>query len=67
VFDVGLQMGEFAWLHIAQRLTQGNSLQDAVQTANGDIDGAAPWFDANGNPVAPVHWKVVGDGTIKFY
>jgi hypothetical protein len=61
-------MGEFAWLHIAAHLNDipgVTTLRTAVDAANVDID-TQPWQDGNGTPVPPVHWKVIGDGTVHF-
>jgi hypothetical protein len=67
VQDIGLAMGEFAWLQIAKHLAEGgNNLQQAVDRANSDLDGKT-WKDGNGNVVPAVHWKVIGDGWIKFH
>jgi hypothetical protein len=62
-----MNMGEFAWLHIAQHLAEDKTtLQQAVDKANSDID-KVHWIDTNGNPLPAVHWTVVGDRTIQFY
>jgi hypothetical protein len=68
VQDIVLSMGEFAWLHITQRLVQGNNLQEAVTLANQDLDNnPGGWVNEHGNPVPIVHWKVIGDGSISFF
>jgi hypothetical protein len=60
--DVSLPMAEFAWLQIAQRLTQENSLAESVTLANADIDRKT-WR------VPVVHWKLTNPaaGQIRFY
>jgi hypothetical protein len=66
--DVPMRMGEYAWEHIAQHLNDFPGvtlLSTAVAAANVDINGQT-WQDSNGNPVAAVNWKVIGDGTVHF-
>ncbi len=67
VQDIIRSMGEFAWLHIAQRLVQGNNLQEAVTLANQELDNdPGGWVNEHGNPVPILHWKVIGDEVLVF-
>jgi hypothetical protein len=66
--EVGMNMGEFAWEHIAEHLNDipgVTTLSTAVAAANIDINNTT-WLDSHGNPVAAVNWHVIGDGTIHF-